>query len=151
MHWHQWFQAYPEELCEGTAHAGRSGFCFTFSLDPIPSNAGNVWPPYSKPAHSQISAVLSDLCRWYAFFLPGSKGRTLISVKTLVHRLPDLPDLLCHPCYVHVYIRTVPIIMCLVMQWQQIVPAFICLSNLFHCFPNTLLFTCSTASSGRHT
>ena len=43
------------------------------------------------------------------------------------------------------------IIMCLVTQWQQIVPAFICLSNLFHCFSNTLLFTCSTASSGRHT
>ena len=102
----------------------------------------------------------SDLCSSLGsvqviciFLAWNRRSPTLISVKTLIRRLPDLPNLLCHPCYVHVYscISTVPIIMCLVTQWQQIVPAFICLSNLFHCFSNTLLFTCSTASSGRHT
>ena len=152
MHRHQRFQVHPRELCEGTAHVGQSEFCFSFSLDPIPSNAWNVWPPCSKSAHSQISAVLSDLCRWYAFFLPGTEGRQLLSQS----KRWSAGCQICQTCsatpamymYIAVLFR---IIMCLVTQWQQIVPAFICLSNLFHCFSNTLLFTCSTASSGRHT
>ena len=44
MNQHQRFQVYLRELCEGAAHAGQSEFCFPFSLDPIPSNAGKVWP-----------------------------------------------------------------------------------------------------------
>ena len=37
----------PGKPCEGAAH---TSFGFVFSLDPIPSNAKNMWLPHSKSA-----------------------------------------------------------------------------------------------------
>ena len=115
MNQHQRFQVHLRELCEGAAHAGQSEFCFPFSLDPIASNAGKVWPLCSNLLILR-TLQFSQICAGDMLFscLEAKVGNT-ISVKTLHGPLvarsarPALP-----PCYVH-WIKNKFVV--LTMEW----------------------------------
>ena len=82
----------------------------------------NVWPPRSQSAGSQVSAVLfyartakfvrAQICVGDMRVFLSYKRRVgnIISVKTMVQRLPDLPDLLRQPCLNEMIVKeTVPL------------------------------------------
>ena len=76
--------------------------------------AKNVWPLCPKPTHAQVSTALyvrtvtsvrAWICmyRWYAGFLPTSKGSAILSQsRHWFRQSPGLPDLLHCPCVIKV-------------------------------------------------
>ena len=87
-------------------HASRSELCFTL----VWMLAKNVTVVTALKICSQFAGlrisicyVRSDLCRQYIYVLLACKQRVgdAVSVKTMVWRLPGLPDLFRRPCCLH--------------------------------------------------